>query len=119
MSQPQLETKLMSLTQKLEEKKEEKKQNGKAVMRAMHAKVKAMPEGDERKVEETKLQIILGTLKKYDQSFKGFTHDDTIFLRVSQVFKAEYDSRITIPHEIAELEQETSRQCVRVHCTCK
>lgn len=73
----------------------------------MHVKVKAMPENDERKMEETKLQILLGTLKKYDQTFNGFSHDDTIFLRVSQVFKAEYDSRITLPHEIAELEKET------------
>ena len=53
-----------------------------------------------------KLQILLGTLQKYDQMFNGFNHDDTMFLRVSQVFKAEYDSRVTFPHEISELEKE-------------
>ena len=106
MTQPQLEAKLMAVTEKLEEKKLQKKHNGKAVLRAIHTKVKTMEEGDERKAEEQKLQILLGTLQKYDQMFNGFNHDDNIFLRVSQVFKAEYDSRVTFPHEVAELEAE-------------
>ena len=96
----------MAVTEKLEEKKLQKKQNGKAVLRAIHTAVKTMEEGDERKMEEQKLQILLGTLQKYDQMFNGFNHDDTMFLRVSQVFKAEYDSRVTFPHEISELENE-------------
>tara|TARA_R110000803_G_scaffold100670_1_gene168714 strand:- start:759 stop:1292 length:534 start_codon:yes stop_codon:yes gene_type:complete len=104
MSQSNLEQKLISLTQKQVEVKEQSKMTGKTILKSLYSEAYMMKDGDEKKKALAKISILFGTYKKYLQVFP--LTDDDIYLKVSQIFKTEYDHRVTLQKEMALLTDE-------------
>ena len=109
MSKANLESKLLSLAIKIEECQIAKQKTGKYMLRQLYKKVKLMPEGKAKTLARANVKMIHSTFNEYVNAFKGATEDNSIFLELSQVFKAEYDSRVTFPNEIMLLQEKISR----------
>ena len=113
MNKTALQFTLLEIAEKIKECKFAKQTTGKSVLRQIDEQVKAMPEGDAKTDASARARILLGTFNEYVNGFNGLTEDNSLFLKLSQIFKAEYDSRVTFPNQIVELEATTlSIKCV-------
>jgi hypothetical protein len=65
-------------------------------------------DADAKATELAKIVTVLGTFNKY-QDMAESIGDKTVFLLLSEVFKAEYDSQVAIPMELETIRDEESK----------
>ena len=78
---------------------------GKSVLRNYNNVAKEIGDADAKATEQAKIVTVLGTFNKYKEMAAAIG-DKTVFLLLSEVFQAEYNSQVAIPKELETIRDE-------------
>ena len=96
---------LNSVTLRIAEAEEEMSLDAMATMKMMKKNIKDIKVEEDKAKEEERLAFLLASFKKIDKLYSGETRDDVMFLKLAQIFQAEYDARVSIPTKISEYKE--------------
>jgi hypothetical protein len=78
---------------------------GKSVLRNYNIDAKEMADAAEKATEQAKIVTVLGTFNKYKEMAES-VGDKSVYLLLSEVFQAEYNSQVAIPMELETIRNE-------------
>ncbi len=104
LSKIEIERKLLALSEKTKEAEFKIQQNGKELLKTMNSSLQTLDNVDEKNEGVAKLTAIMNVYKKFVTTYAGT--DNTVFLKMSKVFQAEYDARVTWKMELARMEED-------------